>query len=62
MYIVKCLNACTWYLKASGVWTGERERAGEFPSNEAAQAALLKAKLFTNSKIWKNATVERIAA
>jgi hypothetical protein len=59
MYIVTTETpAGTSYLRST-VWTfaGRRERADEYPTREAAQAALDKAKKFMPARVYKAAQI-----
>jgi len=57
MHIVKLVHlGATFYLRAT-VWTSDRSRATEFPSAEAAQSQLLKAKQFMKAAQFKAAEV-----
>jgi hypothetical protein len=60
MYIVTTETpAGTSYLRST-IWTfaGRRERADEYPTREAAQGALDKAKKFMPVHVYKSAQIE----
>lgn len=58
MHIVKLVHLGNTFYLRSTVWTSERERATEFPSAEAAQAQLDKAKQFMKAAQYRAARVE----
>lgn len=54
-------NGEKWPLRGT-VWAYSMDRAQQFDTQEAAQAALLKAKPFMKAAMFKKAVVEAVAA
>ena len=62
MFIVTVTNnGIKWPLRGT-VWAFDMSRAQIFPTREAAQAALVKAKPFMKAAIYKRAVIEAAPA
>jgi hypothetical protein len=60
MFVVTYLSGATDFWLRSTVWTSARERATEFETREAAQAALDKAKQFMKASVYKQSRIVEV--
>lgn len=58
MYVVTLMHLGNKFYLRSTVWSSERLRATEFPTQDAAVAGLTKAKQFMKAKQFKDAKIE----